>query len=417
MRDNCKLMRLIFPCIVVLVCLLSVSSDAKSLQAVINLDNDVQSGKVARNLRAVVGDSTKPEFESVLRLTAWEEDCFLEIDFNPSGQSEAPYANIEQVNNAEAVSGVCGNMEYAIYRRGDGNLEWELILLTAPADSSFTFNIKAKNLNFYYQDIICREPGCIRPDSVKGSYAVYHSAYRNNIIVNGRMHSYKTGKAFHIYRPKIHDALGITEWGGIEIDTLAGEMRLYCPRSFLDSAVYPVVIDPTFGYDISGGSSTGLLAARANINDTETYVASSGDRVISYHIFAVDVDGDADQAGMALYNMSSGLPDNRVFGVVDITIDDFDPPASWLVSPAVSHDLTAGVLYCVAMGNAVGDIRVSYDSRAETSRSFHNAATLDQVWSSHSTRGVYYSMYVTYEENAGGEVISVRRRRIMDMIH
>ena len=66
--------------------------------------------------------------------------------------------------------------------------------------------------------------------------------------------NYKTGKAFHIYRPKITDKNGRWIWGELHIDEKKGELSVTVNQSFLDNAVYPVTVDPTFG-DTSCGAT------------------------------------------------------------------------------------------------------------------------------------------------------------------
>jgi hypothetical protein len=71
--------------------------------------------------------------------------------------------------------------------------------------------------------------------------------------INGK--EYKTGKAFHIYRPHIIDAEGKETWGILNIEN--GIYSVEIPQEFLDKAVYPIKSNDTFGYTTAGGSSAG----------------------------------------------------------------------------------------------------------------------------------------------------------------
>lgn len=132
----------------------------------------------------------------------------------------------------------------------NGGIEYEIVLPSKPSTNSFSFGISKNELEFYYQPELTQEEideGLSRPENVVGSYAVYHSSKRDN--------QYKVGKAFHIYRPKAFDKNGVEQWCEFNKDlndTLV--LTITCPQSFLDNAVYPVIIDPTIG-DTDGGAS------------------------------------------------------------------------------------------------------------------------------------------------------------------
>ncbi|GAJ07831.1 unnamed protein product, partial [marine sediment metagenome] len=105
------------------------------------------------------------------------------------------------------------------------------------------------NLNFYYQPPLneslnlsnydfVNETHAIKngstvfyqPIDVIGSYAVYHSSKRDN--------KYKTGKAFHIYRPKIIDANDEWVWGVMNISNSV--LSITIDQDWLNNAVYPI---------------------------------------------------------------------------------------------------------------------------------------------------------------------------------
>jgi len=84
-----------------------------------------------------------------------------------------------------------------------------------------------------------------RPENAVGSYAVYHVSKRNGI--------YKTGKAFHIFRPKAYDANGNEAWCNLNITDKF--LIVEVPQTFIEKATYPIIIDPYFGYNSAGISS------------------------------------------------------------------------------------------------------------------------------------------------------------------
>jgi hypothetical protein len=86
-----------------------------------------------------------------------------------------------------------------------GGFEIEVVLHEKPTSNVIEYTIETKELNFFYQPELTSEEvsaGIFRPANVVGSYAVYHKSKRDN----GPHGEYRTGKAFHIYRPLATDS-------------------------------------------------------------------------------------------------------------------------------------------------------------------------------------------------------------------
>lgn len=77
-----------------------------------------------------------------------------------------------------------------------------------------------------------------------GSYAVYYDKQGG---------VYGTGKFMHVYRPLVYDSKGSEIWGELKYDN--GLLSITIPQIWLDSAVYPVYVDPTFGKTSVGASN------------------------------------------------------------------------------------------------------------------------------------------------------------------
>ena len=132
--------------------------------------------------------------------------------------------------------------------------EHEVVLNVKPITNVIQWTLQTKGLEFHYQPALTAKEiadGEVRPDDIVGSYAVYHSTKQGN-YAGGK--NYRAGKAFHIKRPKITDASGNWVWGDLNIDVAAQLMTVTVPQAFLNSAVYPVIVDPTFGYTTAGGT-------------------------------------------------------------------------------------------------------------------------------------------------------------------
>ena len=86
---------------------------------------------------------------------------------------------------------------------------------------------------------------------------MYHKTKKNN--------KYQSGKFCHIYRPKLIDANGKEIWANLNISSgIEKIMTITVDNGWLQTAKYPVIIDPTFGYTTKGGTAYAM-------NNTYTY--------------------------------------------------------------------------------------------------------------------------------------------------
>lgn len=211
-----------------------------------------------------------------VNLTKWNDEAFLEIE--PFLKVYHFHISYKGFSSEKKVKFVSNDVEFHFYPKNIseyGDFEYEIILKKAPLSNTFVFPISTQNLKFYYQPPLYEEYGfsepfsnstffvnathvmefngtdwittTYRPENVVGSYAVYHAYKRDN--------QYKTGKAFHIFRPKAVDSTGNEVWCDLNIDEAKGLLTVTIPQEFLDKAVYSITIDPTFGYTTEGGSS------------------------------------------------------------------------------------------------------------------------------------------------------------------
>lgn len=210
---------------------------------------------VKEKIEHEIGDSKQDDFFPQIKVKKWDNEVNLSVrlkDDDPEVPSIRTRGNvIEWVKSKREAHfyDIDPNQDFE-----DGGVEFEVVLNEKPESNVVEFTIETKGLDFFYQPELTEkevEDGCVRPENVVGSYAVYHKTKKNNKI-GGRY--YKTGKAFHIYRPKIIDKSNNWVWGELNIDEANGLLTITIPQSFLDDASYPVVVDPTFGYT-SGGAS------------------------------------------------------------------------------------------------------------------------------------------------------------------
>ena len=240
----------------------------------------------ADGVRIEVGNVTKDEFTPELRLNRWNGESKLKIAPNLTG-----IAKSQQILRLEGniIKLLTPKEEYHFYdilpnaQHPQGAYEFEVVWPHKPQSNVVTLNIEKQNLAFYYQPALnsqpqeeglsCTETQCIdtsgnvvmeRPENAVGSYAVYHSSKQGDYSKMGG-HNYGSGKAFHIYRPKIVDAVGKWVWGELNVDEQDGTLSITVPQSFLNGATYPVIVDPTFGYTTAGWVASGQTVSNITI--------------------------------------------------------------------------------------------------------------------------------------------------------
>jgi hypothetical protein len=222
--------------------------------------------------------------------------------------------------------------------------EYEIVLSEAPKSNVFPLPFTTKGLVFYYQpplteELDPREYDTIteteatrkeqvvvyRPENIVGSYAAYHTSKNGN--------EYSTGKAFHIYRPWAEDTKGWRVWCQLKIQDSA--LIITVPQEFIDKAVYPVIIDPTFGYTSIGASSgngNDLLGCKFSLTENGSVTA------ISIYIAS---GGSAANIEFGIYDSSK----NKKFGE---TTGVARPVDDWATISGLSVSLSAGDYYLCA---------------------------------------------------------------------
>jgi hypothetical protein len=212
-----------------------------------------------------IGDTKQEQFYPQAKLAKWDN----EANFSLRLASDITGANVAVDQSQKLVWTAADGTEAHIYSITDG-FEFEVVYKAPPASNIVSFTIETKELEFLYQPALSQveiDRGAKRPENVVGSYAAYHLSKRDN--------KYQTGKAFHIYRPKATDAKGDTAWCELNIDTAAKILSVTVPQKFLDSAQYPVIVDPTFGYTTVGASTQDLADIDGTLKQCVNYFVTA----------------------------------------------------------------------------------------------------------------------------------------------
>lgn len=290
----------------------------------------------------------------------------------------------------------------------DGGYAIDVTLASIPATNVFNFVIDGtENLDFFYQAPLWQEanlkaptPECTdtdctiagdlmhRPINVVGSYAVYYKNHRDHI--QGQM-NYATGKAYHIFRPQVIDVKGVTVWADLAYAN--GVLSVTVPQSFLDSATYPVVIDPTFGYSTQGGTSGGIGGARSYIG--APYTATTGDVITGYSIYGCNSTGN--NIGIESYTYNGTGLVNQLGGPQTISgLPSCGLPALTSVN-GLSESLVGGTQYAIAMGDPNGaTFNISFDTTSGNQNDRQTSFTLAATWTHLDYTATKFSMYATY---------------------
>lgn len=352
-----------------------------------------------------VGDVAAGTFSPQFKLKRWGGEHFLSFVLSQAGLT----GQISTTESGDSIVWSKGNATVRFYDKGGfaegGGFEFEVELASKPATNSITFTIVHDGgLEFVFQPPLANVNAdgstwavgplgrSDRPALASGSYAVYATGKKNGV--------YKTGKVTHIHRPFAVDSLGARVWCTLTITpatATTATATLTCPQAFLDTATYPVIIDPTFGYTTQGASTVLLdsnAAAVALVGASDRYLATTGDVITSFSVYGNSNSG-TQTASCAAYTFPVGVPVARLAAGTTIS---FTTTPGWRTSAGVSQSLTAGTVYVVAAGAypaPANSVTLFYDSTAGAA-SLQTTSTLGASWTEASMDVFRVSMYATY---------------------
>lgn len=311
-----------------------------------------------------IGDTKDSSvFQPQIKLMPWDNECNVSFRLDVA---ETEKADAVVTTNGDVIKWQTDAIEAHFYAKEadaineNGAYEFEIVLNEAPASNviDLTLNVP-KDLDFFYQGELTQaeiDEGCIRPENVVGSYAAYHASKRDN--------GYKTGKAFHIYRPFAIDAKGQTTWCDLKIEVEAQIAHIVIPIDWLKAAVYPVIIDPTFGYTSVGGSNS-LSSGYNNIFQScgDGFTLASAAEGVSMSMYTKKGSGDA-SLQLGLY-IGSNLVSNGY--TPSITVNS-TTAQWWTGNFTTAPNLSAATYFPCYNFNA--DLYYYYDETASNERSY-----------------------------------------------
>jgi hypothetical protein len=296
-----------------------------------------------------------------------------------------------------------------------GRLKWDIDFAEKPSTNVFEWDIlHSEGLEFCYQPPLTQaeiDKGTIRAPEVVGSYAVYCDRRGHYKTADGKtLVNYATGKLTHIYRPLCRDAKGLETWAELLIEK--GKLTITIPQKYLDEAVYPVTLDPTFGYTTMGASSGSSDHSAAFPLSGES--PSGGGTLTNLSAWVIS-SYNPTELYFAIYSDSSGIANNRL--VYDTT--SFTTPGNgsdhvvtneiaWTYSMPSTPTQYHGATFYVSgdSGNSPGD-HFHYDDGGGKTNIYAGTMTPPATISGWSTdySNKYFSVWATYEVLAGASAV------------
>ena len=293
-----------------------------------------------------------------------------------------------------------GNVTAFIEPKSENEFDIDFTLESKPDTNVFEYRIEgAEEFDFFYQPELTPEEiadGNSRPENVVGSYAVYHKTKRDN-CTNCEHALYQTGKVAHIYRPKAIDANGAEEWAVLSYGN--GVLSVEVPQKFLDDAVYPVRVDPTFGYHTVGASIfSGSVVDSMRLNDD--LVLENG-TVNSISIFSLNFASNI--KGVLVASTTLTIVTN---GVTDPVLVSTGAGGDWATSTySAAPSIVSGTRYFIGF---INESDLSFSLRFDTVNDFNRVNDNSNSYATpiDPTDGVItasrrHSYYATYTAAAG----------------
>jgi len=257
------------------------------------------------------------------------------------------------------------------------------------------FKIKNKGLIYIWQGDE-DDKDSARPDKVVGSFAVYYDGKKHN--------KYKCGKFGHLYTFYIFDANGKKYKCELKQDSIKGNtLTIYIKQDIIESVLFPIIIDPTFGYTSVGGTTRSLrsfdytggftLSEAGTLSNVVIYINNQGTQNLDL------------KAAVWLQSDDTLVDNNISTGIVT-------PGADWRTVTMNSVALSATNYW---LGGSIdfsasGDTLIYYDSSTGVPYAYqtraYNGFPEDPMVYTEST-GRYLSMYANY--TTGGSSLTVNK--------
>lgn len=343
------------------------------------------------------GPTTSAKFVPNITAKKWNNEAWLKITPDVVVNTETETFADDKVNL------IVGNQTHRSYVDEDGHLEYEIEFAARPSSDELELSLDfPEDLSFVYQDILENVwkrdggPGTLeeylqthhRSDNVVGSYAVFWNRQGNQ---------YKTGKFCHIYRPKLIDANQDETWAELSIDRKTKKLIIGMDPAWLNSAAYPVIVDPNLGYSTQGGTPSAFYTNYGiACHDTSD---GTGGYTIQLHVYVNNAGSTQRTLKLALYSDDGGndRPQSQLLTEISLTIPG---SADDLFEDAYAVKLTASTKYWIAGNADDSDVEGYYDDDEADRAHYYDEGSNDlpATWPDSGTNASSrVSMWADYE--------------------
>lgn len=195
-----------------------------------------------------------------------------------------------------------------------------------------------------------------RPLDIDGSYAIWHKWKKDEIVGHK---NYRTGKVLHIPRPKATDAVGKSVLCNLHIEN--GIYIRIISQNFLDNAVYPVVVNDTFGYWSAGGTQ---LSDAANYQIAGgPYSPASDGSATSVSVYVSYYTAGPVSVTLGIWNDNAGAPGTLAKDTAGANVTGTGWETQTLDSALAI--LSANSYYIGQNRDAGGGYKLAYDADSE----------------------------------------------------
>lgn len=342
-------------------------------------------------IHVVIGDDKDPsDIHPQMKLERWDNEANISFRLNHSfipgqvshSQKDGVITWKKKQGQKEWIARFYEDTSVA-----EGGYKFaELVMPEKPSTNIISFSVQSKDVDFLYQPALTQaeiDEGVERPPEIVGSYALYAHTPKKNIM-GGK--EYKTGKIGHLYRPKLIDANGNESWADYNDDLQqTNTLSITIDQTWLDNAVYPVLLDPSFGYTPIGASAEtpnadAVWGTIYNLGSNQDIVRMSGVMFLT---------AGTCNAKTVMYSVSSNYPDAKLVTSSGTTATTAVEYKHFLVN----YSATSGDHFIAGVGD--GTIRGRFD-------------TDSGVFS--YTRGAA-GYYTTPPDPFGGSVSDTNRKR------
>lgn len=359
-------------------------------------------------------DRDESSNEPYLKLDKWEGETNLKIKI-PHAAGGAKSLNNNRIKvdsfsydveiyprSPEAITEQIAGQTHSFTINDEGGVEFDVVLDSAPSSNVFEFPVEEEGLKFYYQPPLDAEhptwsdrdgdgtADTFCPEIVVGSYAVYYESQEGMLKSDSDGEKYKTGKAFHIYRPKVTDATGNAIWGELDFDEAKKTLSVTVDAAWLAAASYPVRVDPNVGYTAVGGTASTLDAG-----SLISFTAVSGADGVATSVSAYMLQSVAGNSKGNIYNSAYSPLDAT--GTEEKAIP---AAAAWVQHNYVSGpEMTPSDDYFITIW-LQQESKIYYDTGA-SANVLSGTAAYGGAWPtlSASSSTMRYSIYATYTES------------------